>query len=101
MFSRYELKNVDVWQSLLTMLFRREEEENGTDYRHAALQMAEILIKREPRYIQSFIQKGGLASIRDLVAGCAGRTRLKLDKDAETENSKLEVTAVSDSCVKL
>ncbi|KAL5247731.1 hypothetical protein ACHWQZ_G019574 [Mnemiopsis leidyi] len=89
--NRYELKNVDVWQSLLTMLFRREEEENGTDYRHAALQMAEILIKREPRYIQSFIQKGGLASIRDLVAGCAGRTRLKLDKDAETENSKLEL----------
>ena len=73
------------------MLFRREEEENGSDFRHAALQMAEILIKREPRYVQSFIQKGGLASIRDLLAECADRTRLKLDEEADTETSKLRV----------
>ena len=91
--TRYELKDLDVWQSLLSMLFKREDEEkkDGSDLRHAALQMTEILMKREPRYVASFVQKGGLGSIRDLLAACADRKRVKLDKDVESETSKLKV----------
>jgi len=89
---RYELKDLDVWQSLLTMLFKREveEEKDSLDFQRAALQMTEILMKREPRYVQSFVQKGGLGSIRDLVAACANRTKIKLDKDVDSESSKLK-----------
>ena len=91
--SRYELKDLDVWQGLLSMLFTRDGEETkgNTDFRHSALQMTEILMNREPRYVQSFIQKGGLGSIRDLLAACADRKRMKLDKEAVTEYSKLKV----------
>jgi len=88
---RYELKDLDVWQSLLSMLFKREEEQEGTpDFRHSALQMTEILMRREARYVQNFVQKGGLGSIRDLLARCADRKRLKVEKDADPETSKLE-----------
>lgn len=69
----------------MSMLFKREDEKSASS-RKEAIQMAEVLVKRDKRYVNSFIQHGGLGSIRDLLLESVNRPK-EAKKDVVKDTS--------------
>ena len=70
------------------MLFRRDDKIN-TSARKEAIQMAEILVKTKKRHVNSFIQHGGLGSIRDLLLESVDRPK---EQKKDNKDTSMQVT---------